>query len=51
MTEENQTDRGERIAKFLARAGVASRRDVERMIEDGRVSLGGQKVTHPATFV
>lgn len=43
--------RGERIAKFLARAGVASRRDAERMIEAGRVALNGAKVTHPATFV
>ena len=43
--------RGERIAKALARAGVASRRDIERMIEDGRIKLGGQIVTHPATFV
>ena len=42
---------GDRIAKWLARAGVASRRDAERMIADGRVSLNGQLVTHPATFV
>ncbi|GBD57283.1 pseudouridine synthase [Gluconobacter wancherniae] len=53
MTEETNTDtpKGERIAKFLARAGVASRRDVERMIEEGRIAMGGQPVTHPATFV
>ena len=42
---------GDRIAKWLARAGVASRRDAERLIGDGKVSLNGQKVTHPATFV
>lgn len=43
--------RGERIAKWLARSGVASRRDVERMIEARRVSLNGVTVEHPATFV
>ena len=42
---------GERIAKWLARAGVASRRDVERLIEERRVKLGGKIVTTPATFV
>ncbi len=42
---------GDRIAKWLARAGIASRRDAERLIADGKVSLNGQKVTHPATFV
>ncbi len=44
-------ERGERIAKFLARAGVASRRDAEQMIAAGRVALNGTRVTHPATFV
>jgi 23S rRNA pseudouridine2605 synthase len=43
--------RGERIAKWLARAGVASRRDAERMIAEGRVKLGGQVVGTPATFI
>ncbi|MDA8247543.1 MAG: pseudouridine synthase [Rhodospirillales bacterium] len=42
---------GERIAKWLAHAGVASRRDVERMITEGRVRLNNVTVTHPATFV
>jgi len=46
-----QEPRGERIAKWLGRTGVASRRDAERMIEEGRVRLNGQPVTHPATFV
>ncbi len=41
----------ERIAKFLARAGVASRRDSERLIDAGRVTLNGAIVTHPATMV
>lgn len=42
---------GERIAKWLARAGVASRRDAERLIADGLVRLNGAAVVHPATFV
>jgi 23S rRNA pseudouridine2605 synthase len=42
---------GDRIAKWLARAGVASRRDAERLIADGKVALNGTAVTHPATFV
>ena len=42
---------GERIAKLLARAGVASRREVERMIADGRVALNGVKVETPATIL
>ena len=41
----------QRIAKLLARAGVASRREVERMIEDGRISLNGEKLTTPATLL
>jgi len=41
----------ERIAKFLARAGVASRRESERLIEKARVTLNGALVTHPATLV
>ncbi len=42
---------GERIAKVLARAGVASRREVERMIAAGRVALDGTTVEKPATLV
>jgi 23S rRNA pseudouridine2605 synthase len=41
----------QRIAKLLARAGVASRRDIERMIEEGRISLNGEKLTTPATLL
>jgi 23S rRNA pseudouridine2605 synthase len=43
--------RGERIAKWLARAGVASRRDAEKLIAEGKVRLNNTVVTHPATFV
>ena len=42
---------GERIAKWLARAGRASRRDAERLIAEGRVRLNNAPDTHPATFV
>lgn len=42
---------GDRIAKLLARAGVASRREVERMIADNRVKIGDDLVTTPATFL
>jgi 23S rRNA pseudouridine2605 synthase len=40
-----------RIAKLLARAGVASRREVERMIEDRRITLNGAMVETPATLL
>ena len=42
---------GERIAKYLARAGIASRRDAEAMIVAGQVRMNNQAVSHPATFV
>ncbi len=42
---------GERIAKFLARAGVESRRGIERMIEIGRISVNGKTIQTPATFI
>ncbi|MFC6445270.1 pseudouridine synthase [Shinella zoogloeoides] len=43
----------ERISKLLARAGVASRRDIERMIMEGRISVNGKVLETPvvnATF-
>ncbi len=43
--------RGDRIAKFLARAGVASRRDAERLLAEGKVLVNNVRVDHPATFV
>ena len=41
----------ERVAKALARAGVASRRDVERLIAEGRVALNGVVLTTPAVKI
>ena len=41
----------ERIAKHLAHAGVCSRRDAERMIDDGRVTVNGERLTTPAFLV
>ncbi len=42
---------GDRIAKVIARAGVASRRDAEKIIAAGRVSVNGQVITSPALNV
>jgi 23S rRNA pseudouridine2605 synthase len=48
MSEE---EKGERIAKRLARAGLCSRRDAERWIAEGRVAVDGKVLTTPATLV
>lgn len=40
-----------RLAKYLAHAGIASRRAAERMIADGRVAVDGAPVTDPASNV
>ena len=42
---------GERIAKVLSRAGVASRREAERMIELGEISVNGVIISSPALNV
>ena len=42
---------GERIAKVLARHGVASRREAERMIAAGRVAVNGKSIASPALNV
>jgi 23S rRNA pseudouridine2605 synthase len=44
-------ERPERIAKLLARAGVCSRRDAERWIAEGRVSVDGHVLATPAVTV
>ncbi|MCB1332087.1 MAG: rRNA pseudouridine synthase [Roseivivax sp.] len=45
------TPPGDRIAKVIARAGVASRRDAERMIEAGRVAVNGKVIDRAALNV
>ncbi len=49
MSED--TKKGDRIAKVLSRAGIASRREAERMIEAGRVSVNGAVIESPALNV
>ena len=46
-----ETPKGDRIAKVLARAGVASRREAERMIDAGRISVDGKIIDSPALNV
>ncbi len=41
----------QRIAKLLARAGIASRREIERMIADGRIAIDGVTIDTPATLL
>jgi len=48
---EGQRPDGERIAKVIARAGICSRRDAEKLILEGRVKLDGVLVTSPALNV
>ena len=40
-----------RIAKKIAESGIASRREAERMIEQGRVTVNGELITSPVFFV
>ncbi len=50
-TPQSREDGTQRIAKLLARAGIASRREIERMIAEGRIALNGEKLTTPATLL
>lgn len=45
------TDKGERIAKRIASAGICSRREAERLIEEGRVTVNGKSIESPALNV
>jgi 23S rRNA pseudouridine2605 synthase len=40
-----------RLGKYLAHAGVASRRGAEQLIDEGRVTVGGRRITDPARDV
>jgi len=54
MSDEDkgpETAKGERIAKRIARAGICSRRDAERLIALGRVRLNGKVLDSPAVLV
>lgn len=51
IMNEQDKNNGERIAKVLARAGVGSRRAVERMINAGMVKIDGKTVESPATLI
>jgi 23S rRNA pseudouridine2605 synthase len=48
---EPQEPAEDRIAKVIARAGIASRRDAEVLIAEGRVTLNGQVLESPAVNV
>ncbi|MBY2914352.1 pseudouridine synthase [Rhizobium leguminosarum] len=49
--ETDSDAKAERISKVMARAGVASRRDIERMIMEGRVTLNGRVLDTPVVNV
>ena len=51
MTDTGEAPTGERIAKRIARAGLCSRREAERWIEQGRVKVDGTLLTTPAFTV
>ncbi len=46
-----ESPKGERIAKALARAGLCSRREAERWIDEGKVTVNGKVLTTPAVVV
>lgn len=48
---KGDTREDQRIAKLLARAGIASRREIERMIAEGRIALNGVTIETPATLL
>jgi 23S rRNA pseudouridine2605 synthase len=51
MDKTSDTAKGERIAKVIARAGVCSRREAERLIAQGRVAVDGKTLATPAVVV
>jgi 23S rRNA pseudouridine2605 synthase len=51
IAEVPEPKSGERIAKVIARAGICSRRDAEKLIAEGRVAVNGEKIASPALNV
>ena len=49
--QSNQRKTGQRIAKVIARAGLASRREAEAWIAAGRVAVNGKTIASPAIDV
>ena len=49
LDQEDQNKGLNRLAKIIAHSGLCSRRDAERMIFEGRVTVHGEVVTDPAT--
>lgn len=48
---EKVAPKGERVAKWMARAGLCSRREAERWIADGRVKVDGKTIDTPGITV
>ena len=49
--QTSAASKAERIAKRIARAGICSRRDAERLIEEGEVMVNGEVISSPALNV
>ena len=49
--QNDQSGQGDRIAKVIARAGLASRREAEAWIAAGRVTVNGEVIASPARNV
>ena len=49
--QRESCDQGERLARFLAHAGIASRRHAEILIAEGRVRVNGVPVTTQGTRI
>ncbi len=51
MSEQQDTVEGERLARFLAHAGIASRRHAEELIASGHVQVNGITITAQGTRI
>ncbi|MGE4218962.1 MAG: pseudouridine synthase [Alphaproteobacteria bacterium] len=50
-SDKDAPERKQRVAKWIARAGLASRRDAERWIAEGRVAIDGKVIDTPAIAI